>query len=135
MMHIGSGNRGEWEFEYTAKNLAAAAATQRDYRQSRVDVWTKQKDDLMAKVRSDGISVSESVADKMSAYSSNLSANGPQIPIDPQMQRQLTECHAKIQAHRLALAEYDGWVQVLEANPESRLKLTQADWLYFFGKI
>ena len=50
------------------------------------------------------------------------------------LQRKLTECHQKIESHRKATREYEGWVQVLRANPEQRLKLTQADWLYFFGK-
>jgi hypothetical protein len=128
------GKRDEWEFEYTAAKLAIGAKLQRDYRQSRVEVWTAKKDEVMAKVRESGISVTESVADKMASYANTSSNYAPTINVDSQLQKQLQECHSKIQTHRTAVVEYDGWVQVLEVNPEARLKLTQADWLYFFGK-
>ena len=36
---------------------------------------------------------------------------------------------AAIEAHNA-----DEAIEVLEANPDNRLKLTQGDWLYFFGK-
>jgi hypothetical protein len=60
---------------------------------------------------------------------------GPRVMVRADLHQKLTECHSKIQAHTQAAAEYDGWIQVLTANAESRLKLTQADWLYFFGKV
>jgi hypothetical protein len=128
------GKRDEWEFEYTAGKLAEGAKAQREYRQSRVLVWEGKKDEVMAKVRDSGISVTESVADKMASYSNTVGNYAPTISVDPALQKQLQECHSKIQTHRTAVVEYDGWVQIFEANPESRLKLTQADWLYFFGK-
>ena len=48
-------------------------------------------------------------------------------------QRQLTECHQKIQEHSSKAKEYDGWVQVLSANSEDRCVLDVDDWLFFFG--
>ncbi len=134
-MHIGSGKRDEWEFEYTASKLAEGAAAQKAFRLGRVDVWTAAKEKVMADVKEGGIQVTESVAAGMSSYTNSTQGFGPQIGIDPAFQKKLAECHAKIQAHQQAAAEYDGWVQVLKANAESRHKLTQADWLYFFGKI
>ena len=134
MMHIESGNRGEWEFEYTASKLAEGAASQKAFRLSRVTAWTEAKDKVMAEVRDGGIQVTESVAAGMSSYSSTQSF-GPQIGIDPAFQKKLAECHTKIQSHQQAANEYDGWIQVLSANSESRHKLTQQDWLYFFGKV
>jgi len=134
MMHIGSGNRGEWEFEYTASKLAEGAAAQKAFRLSRVVAWTDAKDKVMAEVKEGGIQVTESVATAMSSYNSTQSF-GPQIGIDPAFQKKLAECHTKIQAHQQAANEYEGWVQVLSANSESRHKLTQQDWLYFFGKV
>ena len=59
---------------------------------------------------------------------------GPQVMVRGDLQKKLSECHTKSQSHQQAADEYDGWVQVLSANQEARLKLTQADWLYFFGK-
>ena|ERR1035437_3004010 len=134
MLHMGSGKRDEWEFEYSAKALAEGARSQKDFRSSRVDAWTKAKEDLMVQVKETGITITESVASGMSNYT-NSNSNGPSIGIDPAFQNKLSECHSKIKEHTQAVAEYEGWVQVLDAAGDSRYKLNQADWLYFFGKV
>lgn len=41
---------------------------------------------------------------------------------------------AKIAYHTELRDTYDGWRQVLEANPENRLSLDIDDWLFFFGR-
>jgi hypothetical protein len=133
-MNMGNGNRDGWEFEYTASKLAEGAKAQKDHRDSRAQWWTGKKSEVMAEVKDSGVEVTESIADSIANYAT--SANfGPQVTIRADLVKKLTECHAKIQGHQQAAAEYDGWIQVLQANPESRLKLTQADWLYFFGKV
>ena len=130
-MHIGNGKRDEWEFEYTASKLAEGAAKQKDFRLGRVTWWKEAQAKVMAEVKESGLEVSESVAASISNYTQMA---GPQVMVRGDLQKKLSECHTKIQSHQQAADEYDGWVQVLSANPESRLKLTQADWLYFFGK-
>lgn len=131
----GEMNRNNWEFEYTARMLADAAQQQKDYRLSRVTVWEGKKAEVMARIKESGITVHESVADKMTSYTvSNMGRNGPQITIDTTMQRDLSECAEKIQTHRQAATEYDGWIQMLNDNPEDRVKLKHNDWMYFFGK-
>jgi hypothetical protein len=135
MMNIGSGKRDEWEFEYTASKLAEGATAQKAHRLSRAEWWTKAKAEVMAEVRDSGIEITESMAAAANYLSNSTQGMGPKIGINPHLQQKLGECHAKINAHQLAAAEYDGWEQVLRANPEARLKLTQADWLYFFGKV
>ncbi len=124
-------NRDEWEFEYTAAKLAEGALERRNFRGSRVTWWREQKETVMALVKESGIEVEESVGAK---FSSSSYGNQPRVVVRGDLQRKLTECHDKIEEHERAVKEYDGWVQVLNANPESRLKLTQDDWLYFFGK-
>lgn len=131
MMHIGSGKRDEWEFEYTASKLAEGAAKQKDFRLGRVAWWKEAQAKVMAEVKESGLEVSESVAASISNYTQMA---GPQVMVRGDLQKKLSECHTKIQSHQQAADEYDGWVQVLSANQEARLKLTQADWLYFFGK-
>ena len=134
MMHIGSGKRDEWEFEYTASKLAEGAAAQKAFRLCRMAWWTEAKEKVMAEVKDTGLEVTESIAAGISNYASTQMA-GPQITVRADLQKKLAECHSKIQSHKQAADEYDGWVQVLGANPENRMKLTQADWLYFFGKV
>lgn len=130
------GNRSEWEFEYVARELADGARKQKAYRDGRVKWWQEQKDQVMAEIRSSGIDVVESVtAGKFDYASNSMGAAQPTITVKPELQKKLQECHTKIQQHQEAAVEYDGWIQVLEAKPDNVLKLTNADWLYFFGKI
>lgn len=131
-MHIGSGNRNEWEFEYTAKALADGARKQLEFRVGRIKWWSEAKAKVMTEAKERGIEVSESVAAGVNNYTTHVA--GPQVMVRADLQSKLTECHGKIQTHEQAAAEYEGWVQMLDANPEARVKLTQADWLYFFQK-
>lgn len=131
MMHIGAGKRDEWEFEYTAAKLAEGAEAQKKFRLGKVAWWTEAKEKVMAEVKDAGIEVTESVGAGISNYTQ---MNSPQIRVRTDLQSKLVECHNKIQEHQQAAADYDGWIQVLKANAETRLKLTHADWLYFFGK-
>lgn len=127
-------NRDDWEFEYTASNLAAAARGQRDFRLSRVKVWEEKKGEVMAKIKDTGLTVHEGVAAGMSNYTTSNAGHGATVMVDSTLQRDLNECVTKITSHRGSAAEYDAWLQVLEANPEARLKLKHADWMFFFGK-
>lgn len=131
-MNTMGGKRDEWEFEYTASRLAEAAAAQKTFRLSRLAWWTEAKAKVMAEIKETGLEVSESLA--VSALNYTTQTNGPQIVVRADLQAKLKECHGKIGTHQQAAAEYDGWVQMLSANPEARLKLKCADWLYFFGK-
>lgn len=126
----GNMNRNNWEFDYTAKKLAEAAAIKRDYRQTRVEWWENKKREVMAEIRESGIEINESLAQQ---YVSNA-GRGPTIGIKPELQAKLSECHMKIQDHMEKVRDYDGWVQVLEANYTSSMKLKHDDWLFFFGK-
>lgn len=107
---------------------------QKEYRESRAAAWTEAKQKVMTEIRESGLEINESMAAGMVHYTKSASDYGPQVVVRHDLQKKLTECHEKIKEHQSAIEAYDGWVQVLSANPESRFKLTQADWLYFFGK-
>lgn len=126
-------NRADWEFEYTARNLATAATGQRDFRLGRVKAWEEKKGEVMVKIKESGLTVHEGPAASMSNYTTSNSG-GAHVMVDTTLQRDLSECVSKIASHRAAAAEYEGWIQVLEANPEARLKLKHDDWMFFFGK-
>jgi histidinol-phosphate/aromatic aminotransferase/cobyric acid decarboxylase-like protein len=124
-------NRKDWEFEYTAKQLADAASLKRDHRQSRVEWWEAEQAKVMAEVKESGLEIQESMAQ---SYLSNA-GHAPQLGVKVELQKKLQECHSRIQKHMEAVREYDGWVQVLDAqDPINKLKLKHADWLFFFGK-
>ena len=123
-------NRIDWEFEYSAKTLADAAKTKRDYRQSRVDWWKNALETVMAEIKESGIEVNEGMAGNNFAVTS---IQVPKITIRLELQNKVKECHEKIHKHMSAVYEYDGWVQVLTANANAKLKLKHGDWLFFFG--
>lgn len=123
--------RDQWEFEYTASKLVEGAKTKKESHEKRLAWWEGKKLETMQKVKDGGISIHDSVA---AGYSNTKGGFGPQIEIEGGLQRDLNECHIKLKEHEEKIRVYDGWIQVLSANPESRLKLTHDDWLFFFGK-
>lgn len=122
-------NRKDWEFEYTASVLAQAAKDKKEYRQGRANWWKEKQKEVIAEIKESGLEFNESLA---VAYASNA-GRAPQLAVKPDLQNKIKECHEKIREHLSAVHEYDGWVQVLSANPDSRMKLKHGDWLFFFG--
>ena len=55
------------------------------------------------------------------------------VTVRDDLRMQLDEVLHKLKEHTGRLVAYDGWRQMLAANPEARLSLDIADWLYFFG--
>lgn len=122
-------NRSNWEFEYMASVLAKAALDKKEYRQSRANWWEETQKGVIAEIKESGLEFNESLA---VSYASSA-GRAPQLAVKPELQNKIKECHEKIREHLSAVREYDGWVQVLSANPESRMKLKHGDWLFFFG--
>ncbi len=122
--------RNEWTFEYTASKLAEAAMAKRDGHAKKLAWWEQKKKDVMKQVTESGIEVQDSVA---AGFSSTKGNYGPQLRIDHNLQRDLTECQDKILEHHNLVKSYEGWHQVLAANPEARLALEHDDILFFFG--
>jgi hypothetical protein len=129
--------RSKWEFEYTAAKLASAAEAQLAFRKSRVEFWTKQQADVIAKIKATGLEVHEDIAALLSnanKYGGTAPMGGAQIVIDPTMQSDLNKCFSKVSEHTAYVGQYSAWVQVLKGNPEARVKLDHDDWMFFFGK-
>jgi hypothetical protein len=123
--------RHEWQFEFTAKKLAEAAAKKKAHHQSRLKWWEEAKAQVMTEVKDSGIEVSTSVADRYSNKSPNF---GPQVMVRADLQQKLSECHQKIQEHYGKVQEFEGWIQVLNGNAEARLPLNSDDYLFFFSE-
>jgi len=123
--------RRNWTFEYTANKLAEAAAVKKTHHEGRLKWWEEQKEKVMARIRESGIDIHQPVAD---LYSNKTRGCGPEITIDATMQRDLSECQGKLIEHDGKVREYAGWIQVLSANPESRLSLDNDDYLFFYGE-
>lgn len=131
--------RAKWEFEYTAINLAKQAEAQYAFREARIKVWKEEQAKIISKIKESGIEVHEDITELMSnsirsAKYSTQAMGGAQIVIDPTMQDDLNKCYQKIREHTELSKQYKAWQQVLEGNPESRVKLDHDDWMFFFGK-
>lgn len=122
--------RDRWEFEFTASKLAEGATAKKSHHEDRLKFWEESKAKVMADVKEGGIEVNESMANQ---YSNKSASFEPQVMVRNDLQTRLTECHRKLQEHSGKVREYDGWIQVLKGNPESRMKLNSDDYLYFFG--
>jgi hypothetical protein len=125
------GLRDKWEFKYTARKLAEAARRKLQHHRERLKFWEDAKAKVMTEVRETGIEVSESVAG--ASYSNSTRTHGPQVMVRTDLQTRLSECHGKILEHNAKVAEYVGWVEVLDGNPDNQLTLNADDYLFFFG--
>lgn len=124
--------RSKWEFEYGAQELALAAGKQAADRAARRDRWKAKYAEVMAKIKESGVSVAESVA---SSLSNTTYGRGPDVTVDDKLRVDLLECHGRIENHDKAFEEYTAWAAVMKAQDDRKLKLTQADWLFFFGGL
>lgn len=133
-------NRNDWTFDYKADALATAAQNKADYHETRLDWWEKKKASVLARIRSSGIKITETIVDQLAKGGySNVSTqrgfgHGPQVEIDEGMRAELSESSGKVSQHKAHIKEYEGWVEVLIKQGEKVLPVTQADWLFFFGK-
>src|ERR1700735_594671 len=123
--------RDKWTFAFTASKLADGAKEKKAHHEGRLKFWAESKGKVVSEVRESGIEISESLG----ASGSNVSRayRGPQVMVRNDLQEKLSECHEKMTEHSGKVREYDGWIQVLNGNPEHRIDLNADDFLYFFG--
>lgn len=126
--------REEWRFEYTASNLAEAAATKMAFHAERLQWWKDKRKQVMDEIRSHGLAIDETISMAYLNPKSQDWASSTQVSIRDDLRDNLTECQKKLAHHTQKQHEYDGWHQVLSANPEQRLRLVINDWLFFFDR-
>jgi len=126
--------RSTWNFDYTASKLAEAAQAKIDWHKERLEWWKTKKTEVFATIKNEGLEVDEKISLAFSNPKSRDWERGAQVMVRNDLQKDLDECLQKLQVHTQRLNEYNGWHQVLAANPESRKSLDIDDWLFFFGK-
>ncbi len=126
--------RNEWKFQYVAQRLAEAVRIKIDYHADHLSFWMKKREELMATIRSEGIEISEKIAIGYVHPKARDWDRGGEIMIRNDLKKGLTETFEKLAYHTGKRDTYDGWAQVLSANPESTLHLDIDDWLFFFGR-
>lgn len=126
--------RDAWKFTYTAASLAQGAQAKCKFHEERIVWWRKRKDELVAQIRADGIEVSEGAALAYSHPKSRDYERGAKVMVRNDLRLQLDECMEKLAHHVSQRRDYDGWVQVLGANPQAQLQADLEDWLFYFSK-
>lgn len=126
--------RNEWKFTYTAARLAEGAQTKLTFHSDRISWWKKHKEELIAEIRKDGLEVSEGAATAYSNPKARDYERGAKVMVRNDLKDKLDECMEKLTYHVGKHRDYDGWVQVLAANPEDRLDVDLDDWLFYFSK-
>jgi hypothetical protein len=125
--------RAEWTFEYTGKKLALAARAKLDHHQSRMDAWKLKKQEVINKIRGEGLEIDERIALGLPHPKPRDWERGAQVMIRNDLREDLDEILRKLAFHANGINDYEGWVQVLEANPDAVLHLDHEDYLFFFG--
>ncbi len=126
--------RQDWGFDYTATKLAEAADQKKDFHQERLDWWKAKRLEVMGTIRSEGLEIDEKIVMEFRSPKSRDWNQGSQVMVRNDLQKDLGECLEKLSHHTQQLHQFDGWQQVLAANPEARVKLDIDDWLFFFGR-
>ena len=127
--------RQDWGFDYTANKLANASDQKKAIHQERLDWWKAKRLEVMNTIRSEGLEIDEKIALEYRNPKSRDWNQGSQLLVRNDLQKDLGECLEKLGHHTQQLQQFDGWQQVLAANPEARVKLDIDDWLFFFGRI
>ena len=126
--------RQDWGFDYTATKLAEAADQKKAFHQERLAWWKAKRVEVMTTIRAEGLEIDEKIALEYRNPKSRDWDRGSQVMVRNDLQKDLSECLEKLGYHTQQVQQYDGWQQVLAANPEARVKLDIDDWLFFFGR-
>ena len=127
--------REAWKFPTPAARLAEAAQARLAYHDERVTWWTGKRAEVMARIRAEGLELDERlVLSQPNPKARDWDRGATRVMVRNDLQEDLDECSAKLRFHTGKRAEYDGWVQVLQANPGTPLELDIEDWLFFFGR-
>jgi hypothetical protein len=128
-------NRDKWNFSYRVDAILDGAVRKLAHHKARLRWWENQKDEIMARIKSEGIEIDESLAaGGARAMLSNSYGRNPTVQIRNDFVNDLGECVGKIREHRNRTDDYSAWVQVLEAQkPDMMHEMTHDDWLFFFG--
>ena len=126
--------RKDWCLEYTASKLSEASTEKLAFHQERLNWWKAKRTEVMNTIRSEGLEIDEKIVLEFRSPKSRDWDRGSQVMVRNDLQNDLSECLEKLSHHTEKVQQYDGWQQVLAANPQARVKLDIEDWLFFFGR-
>lgn len=126
--------RNDWKFEYKASTLADAARKRLGHHEERLAFWRAKKDEVWATIRREGLEVNERIAMADRSPKSFDYERGAKVLVRNDLQADLDEVLAKLKYHTNLHAQFHGWCQALEANPDVVFELDIDDWQFFYGR-
>lgn len=124
--------RNQWTFPYPVGALLGAARAKLKHHEGRVKWWQDKLKKAIKRVPG-GLRIHQNIA---ASYGQGKTQGARiNLQIDTETQSQLDECQNKIVQHLRQVADYQGWVQVLAAQPKQmQLQVNHDDYLFFFGQ-
>jgi len=126
--------RTDWKFDYTAARLAAAADEKVAHHTERLAFWRQKREDVLATIRADGLEIDEKIVVGYQTPKGRDWERANRVSVRDDLRQQLDEVLDKLRHHTEQLTQYEGWRQLLHANPEQRVALDIDDWLFFFRR-
>jgi hypothetical protein len=127
--------RNTWKFDYSASIVNEASSKKLKFHQERFDWWHDKKEHIIAQIRQEGLEIDENIALEYISPKSRDWERGAQVTVRDDLRKDLNECLKKLAYHTDLIKDYQGWQQVLIANPEMILSLDHEDWQFFFGQV
>jgi len=125
--------RNEWKFDYTAARLVDGVQTKIAHHQDRLAYWRGQRETVLSTIRAEGLEIDEKIVMGYQSPKSRDWDRANRVTVREDLRHQLDEVLDKLKSHTEQLTQYDGWRQMLLANPQAQLALDIDDWLYFFA--
>jgi hypothetical protein len=126
--------RKDWKFDYTAAKLAEAAQAKIAHHTARLEFWRTTREEVLARIRAEGLEIDEKIVLGYQSPKARDWERANRVTVREDLRQHLDECLEKLKAHTDWLAHYQGWHELLLANPEQRVALDIEDWLFFFGR-
>ena len=115
--------------------LAEAARERLKFHTERLEHWRSRKDEVLARIRSEGIEVEEKAVLGFRSPKERDWQQGAKVMVRNDLRLELDECLEKLAHHTGKCSDYAGWAQALSANMAACFALDIEDWLYFFEKL
>lgn len=117
-----SGNRTDWDFEFSGKALAPSAQARCDYHAGREKFWIEKAATTEKAIRDKGVSLEERGV-----------TGGVQFvaKVDQALGSQLGDERGKADKHRSVREQLEGFLHEFARTPERLFKLKIADMKYF----
>lgn len=126
--------RHTWKFDYSAQQIIEATELKLKFHQERFNWWKDKKEQVITQIREEGLEIDENIALEFISPKSRDWERGTQVTVRDDLRKDLNECLKKLAAHTDLINDFNGWHQVLIANPGIPLSLDHEDWLFFFGQ-